>query len=54
MFIKQERQYQQWANENDKRNALKVNVDDIQKGYEELLKRNEELNTWMKKVGLIK
>jgi hypothetical protein len=54
MFIKQERQYQQWADENDKRNALKANVDAIQKGYDELMERNRQTIEWMKRVGLTK
>ena len=54
MFLKQERQYQQWADENDKRNAHKANVDEIQKGYNELMERNRQTTEWMKSVKLIK
>ena len=33
MFTKQLRQYEQWADENDRRNALKLNVDEIESEF---------------------
>ena len=42
-------------NQSEKPNSLTINqINDIRKGYQDLMKRNEETLQWMKMVGLIK